>query len=111
MSVPSPDINVINTQNNNLNNLLSTLKGSNVKQDRIAHYLTNDVNFYKNINFLLLCIYFVLASIYSNFIFFNTYYPTDSRINILIQVILTIVIFIYPYLIMYLEKKILNLFF
>ena len=100
------DINAIKKENTNLKNLLNTMDAANAKQDRIAYYFTNDINFYKNINFLLFCVYFILASIYSNFIPFNTYYQNNSKINIFIQIVLTILLFTFPFLIIYIEKKI-----
>jgi hypothetical protein len=106
MTPPPPDVDVINQQNSKLQNLLNTVDGANTKQDRMAFYLTNNVNFYKNINFLLFIIYFVLACIYSNFIFFHTYYQKNSKINIFIQILLTILLFTFPFVIMYIEKSI-----
>jgi hypothetical protein len=100
------NVDAINQQNIKLQNLLNTMDGANTKQDRMAFYLTNDVNFYKNINFLLFCIYFVLACIYSNFIPFHTYYQNNSKINIFIQILLTILLFTFPFVIMYIEKSI-----
>jgi len=104
------ELNNIKDQNKELDKIIQSLDGANTKQDRMANHFTNQVNYYKNINFALLITYFVIVSIYSNFIFFNTYYEGDSRINIFLQTLLTILVFLYPYVIMYIEKRIFDIY-